>query len=382
MDVEKGVALQRGGMGNLSELHGNVEPEFLVAVGQQLFHANPSSDHNDYVSEQVEKLRGLHMVGLLLDGADVFLGRVPGSPYVVLLKIRHSNPPTDPVVRGRSVRNLLDANQNEGVAEAVRTDTQRSASSYRTWKNFWKLFTKNEEKAEPKPWLGLLESFVKHDDLVASADLFDVASGEHRDHFHAITERPRSPEGSERLALAVQALFQGNFQLETLLRGLGLRNTKLGKVQLQIGNLDYYWLRVPYFPTLHIPFERQRALVMYKAPRPNPSLDWSSLDQAGLNILRIRIGALLDGGLKTTTEPFPETVQQFQGILDELGRLPPDDLVNRLDLGGFLSRPMQFDDLEQRCQECIYYLPHRQWCDLPELPVPVKPDWWCRLWKI
>jgi len=28
------------------------------------------------------------------------------------------------------------------------------------------------------------------------------------------------------------------------------------------------------------------------------------------------------------------------------------------------------------------YLPNAKWCDLPELPIPVEPDWWCRLWKI
>jgi hypothetical protein len=35
-----------------------------------------------------------------------------------------------------------------------------------------------------------------------------------------------------------------------------------------------------------------------------------------------------------------------------------------------------------RCQECMYYLVHRKWCDLPELFVPVEPDWYCRLWRI
>ena len=30
----------------------------------------------------------------------------------------------------------------------------------------------------------------------------------------------------------------------------------------------------------------------------------------------------------------------------------------------------------------VYYHPHRKWCDLPELPIPVEPHWWCRLWKL
>lgn len=30
----------------------------------------------------------------------------------------------------------------------------------------------------------------------------------------------------------------------------------------------------------------------------------------------------------------------------------------------------------------MYYQVHRKWCNLPELAVPVKPDWWCRLRRI
>jgi hypothetical protein len=35
-----------------------------------------------------------------------------------------------------------------------------------------------------------------------------------------------------------------------------------------------------------------------------------------------------------------------------------------------------------RCLECMYYLINRKWCDLPELSVPAKPDWYCKLWRI
>ena len=111
-------------------------------------------------------------------------------------------------------------------------------------------------------------------------------------------------------------------------------------------------------------------------------LDWSIIDRAGLNLLRLRIGALLEGGLQTMTEPFPLTHVEFQAILEELGQLDHEDIVRRLDIGGFAPKPMYIDGVTQRCQECIYYLPHRKWCDLPELPVPVEANWWCRLWKM
>lgn len=92
------------------------------------------------------------------------------------------------------------------------------------------------------------------------------------------------------------------------------------------------------------------------------------------------ITEMLANGLETQTEPFPETVQDFNNILDELRALDPDDLKGRLVIGGFVNHP--YGPGEQRCQECIYFLVHKKWCDLPELSVPVEADWWCRLWKI
>ncbi len=96
--------------------------------------------------------------------------------------------------------------------------------------------------------------------------------------------------------------------------------------------------------------------------------------------LRQQIAELLKGGLKTRTEPFPSSAQEFARILDELRALPPDDLEGKLVIAGFTDHP--YGEEEMRCQECIYYLVHRRWCDLPELDLPVEPDWWCRLWKI
>jgi len=92
------------------------------------------------------------------------------------------------------------------------------------------------------------------------------------------------------------------------------------------------------------------------------------------------IAEMLEEGLETQLEPFPETAVEFARILDELRALEPDDLKGRLVIGGFADKPYGPD--EMRCQECIYFLVHRKWCDLPELSVPVEPNWYCRLWKI
>lgn len=96
--------------------------------------------------------------------------------------------------------------------------------------------------------------------------------------------------------------------------------------------------------------------------------------------LLLQMADLVEAGLKTQTEPVPETEREFAGILDELRKLDPNDIKAKLVISGFVDHPYGPD--KQRCMECMYYLVHREWCDLPELAVPVKADWWCRLWRI
>lgn len=92
------------------------------------------------------------------------------------------------------------------------------------------------------------------------------------------------------------------------------------------------------------------------------------------------IADMLGNGLETQVEPFPETNKEFADILLQLRQLDPKDLKAKLVVGGFLDHP--YGPEKQRCLECMYYLVHRKWCDLPELAVPVEPEWWCRLWRI
>jgi hypothetical protein len=106
----------------------------------------------------------------------------------------------------------------------------------------------------------------------------------------------------------------------------------------------------------------------------------ASMQNGQESALRARIEKILADGLKTETEPFPEDNHQFALILARLGELSPDDLKAKLVIAGFAIEPYGEDRM--RCQECMYYLVHRKWCDLPELAVPVEPDWYCRLWRI
>jgi hypothetical protein len=96
------------------------------------------------------------------------------------------------------------------------------------------------------------------------------------------------------------------------------------------------------------------------------------------------IGQMMSNGLVTQTEPFPETDKEFAQILVQLRTAPRDDLTQNLTqklvIAGFVNKP--YGPEQQRCMECMYFLVHRRWCDLPELAVPVEADWWCRLWRI
>ena len=94
--------------------------------------------------------------------------------------------------------------------------------------------------------------------------------------------------------------------------------------------------------------------------------------------LRAAVTRLLREGLATHTEPAPETAHAHAALLAELAAAsaPRDKLV----LAGVVARPHGPD--RRRCMECMYFLVHRSWCDVPELPIPVEPNWWCRLWRI
>jgi hypothetical protein len=97
-------------------------------------------------------------------------------------------------------------------------------------------------------------------------------------------------------------------------------------------------------------------------------------------LMRHQIGALMRAGLKTKTQPRPATPTEFGLLLAEVRELAPGNLKAKLRLTGFVDKPHGPDQM--RCQECMYYMVHSKCCDLPELALPVEPDWWCRLWRI
>ncbi|WP_292235875.1 hypothetical protein [Mesorhizobium sp.] len=53
-------------------------------------------------------------------------------------------------------------------------------------------------------------------------------------------------------------------------------------------------------------------------------------------------------------------------------KLDANDVEAKMVISGFVDHPYGPD--RQRCMECMYYLVYREWCDLPELAVPVDAD--------
>jgi hypothetical protein len=59
-----------------------------------------------------------------------------------------------------------------------------------------------------------------------------------------------------------------------------------------------------------------------------------------------------------------------------------NDLEKKLVIAGFTDHTIETEDMPQPCETCMYYKVHARFCDLPELMLPVEPEWSCRLWRI
>jgi hypothetical protein len=162
-------------------------------------------------------------------------------------------------------------------------------------------------------------------------------------------------------------------------RGLRLRHRngqpiEIRRAELAMPQRSLHWARIRFDPEHLMVLSADRGAV--------PGLLSIMMRSSETEIVRVWVDGLLSYGIKSTMSPFPETQTEFLDIVRQLRQLDENDLLGRLDIGGFANYSIGEGDDMQRCQECIYYLPNGKWCDLPELPVPVEPHWWCRLWKM
>ncbi len=98
------------------------------------------------------------------------------------------------------------------------------------------------------------------------------------------------------------------------------------------------------------------------------------------DLRRKEIGALLADGLAVEVFPRADTHEEVLAIIARLHAA--HDLEQKLAIAGFTREPVVHDGIEQACETCMYYLVHRRFCELPELNLPVEPEWSCRLWRI
>ena len=98
--------------------------------------------------------------------------------------------------------------------------------------------------------------------------------------------------------------------------------------------------------------------------------------------VRARIADMLASGLETEVWPRAGTSEEVNEIVARLQVEAGDDLEKKLIVPGLTDHTIEADETEQPSETCIYYKVHAKFCDLPELMVPVEPEWSCRLWRI
>lgn len=158
-----------------------------------------------------------------------------------------------------------------------------------------------------------------------------------------------------------------------------LKGIEISNVLIETHSIQCHAREISFFP--------QTILALYA----DTSIPYESVDQITRtlsdDILRQQINCVLQAGIETDTS-LPESAQDWQRTLDALERADKNQLLPLLEIGGFANHSlgdtgsMEDGEMILRCQECIYYLPKRKWCDLPALPLPVEPDWYCKLWKL
>lgn len=213
----------------------------------------------------------------------------------------------------------------------------------------------------------------KHNDVLAGV-LVENESGEILDRYGRYGEPSQVVLDGE-FGASIKALVKPEgAPLRLALRYRNGESIEIRSAEIATERESLYWSRVPFDP--------EHLVILRADRRAVRALLWLALRNIRTETLRMWVDGLLEYGVPSTMEPFPETQAEFLAIVNELGQLHENDLLSRLDLGGFANYTVGEGEGMQRCQECIYYLPNGRWCDLPELPVPVEPHWWCRLWKM
>lgn len=102
--------------------------------------------------------------------------------------------------------------------------------------------------------------------------------------------------------------------------------------------------------------------------------------------LRARVDLLLRAGLKTEWQIRAYGDEAIAAVVSRLRQVARDDHNAVLKIAGFTAYPysqkcLDGRRIDQGCSNCRYFERHRAFCRLPEIALPVKPEWSCVLWR-
>ena len=108
------------------------------------------------------------------------------------------------------------------------------------------------------------------------------------------------------------------------------------------------------------------------------------MDAKDSDAVRGRLEKLLRDGLETQWRERAYGDEAIDEIVSRLRSIAPGEYAAKLVVAGFTDHPffVEEEDIAQACETCMYYAIHRQFCELPVLRIPVKPQWSCRLWRV
>jgi hypothetical protein len=103
-----------------------------------------------------------------------------------------------------------------------------------------------------------------------------------------------------------------------------------------------------------------------------------------IDALREQLAGMLREGLETDWQERAYTSEAVNALVLRLQALDAGDHAGKLKVAGFTLLPYEVPDgdISQSCDTCIYYVPHRRFCALPELRLPVEAEWSCTLWRV
>lgn len=102
------------------------------------------------------------------------------------------------------------------------------------------------------------------------------------------------------------------------------------------------------------------------------------------DMLRSQLAGLLRNGLATDWQNRAYTSEAVNAVVARLQALEARDYESKLSIAGFTLQPYAAGngEISQSCATCIYFIAHRRFCSLPELLLPVAPEWSCILWRV